>query len=170
MERTFATDRDWTAIDGQLCLVTSFAPLAKVADGKVIAINPTTPYGSVHLKCEKSPDNIIGFITHKTDFMMLWAAFNEPTEVDGTRVEVRSSELNSTGLGEGVEVWLVWTQRRYRRGVGLFRKILPRLIVMVSPRGAFDLLMDRTKRPDLKGEARAIATLPLATWTPKVMT
>ena len=170
MQRTFATDRDWTSIDGQLCLVTAFIPMAKVEKGNVIAINSSTPYGSVHIKCEKSSDDIIGFITHKTDFSMLWAAFNQRAEVAGTRVEVRSPDLNSAGLGESEEVWLVWTQRRYRTGAGLFRKILPRLIVMVSPKGAFELLLDRDIRPDLQGEARALATLPLATWTPKVMT
>ena len=172
MERTFTTDRDWTPIDGQLCLVTAFVPMAKVEKGKVIAISPATPYGSVHLKCENTPDDIIGFIAHKKDFAMLWAAFNQRTEVAGTRIEVLSPELNSSGLGENEEVWLVWTQSKYRTGAGLFRRLLPRLIVMVSRKGSFELVLDRTGRirPDLQGEARAKATLPLARWTPKVMT
>ena len=172
MERTFITDRDWTSIDGQLCIVTAFVPIAKMENGKIIAISHTTPYGSVHLKCENSPDDIIGFITHKTDFAMLWAAFNQRTDVAGTRFEILSPELNSSGLGENEEVWLVWTQSKYRTGARLFRRLLPRLIVMVSRKGAFELVLARTRRirPDLQGEARATATLPLATWTPKVMT
>jgi len=102
---------------------------------------------------------------------MLWAAFNRRTEVPGTRVEVRSPELNSDGLGENEEVWLVSTRKNYVAAAGLFGRFLPRLVVMVSRKGAFELALDRTGRirPDLRGMARALATLPLVTWTPKVM-
>jgi len=172
MENTFLKDNDWASIDGQLCLVTAFTPMAKVENGSVVAMKPGTPYASVRLRCEQSADDITGFISHKTDFAMLWAAFKQRTAVPGTRVEVHSSEqLNPAGLGENEEVWLVWTRKNYRTAVRLFGSFLPRLVVMVSPKGAFELLSDRTGqiRPELKGEARAMATLPLVTWTPKVM-
>lgn len=172
MEKTFLKDNDWASIDGQLCLVTAFTPMAKVENGSVVAMSAGTPYASVRLRCEQSADDITGFISHKTDFTMLWAAFKQRTAVPGTRVEVHSrEELNPAGLGENEEVWLLWTRKNYRSAVRLFASFLPRLIVMVSRKGAFELALDRTGRirPALKGEARAMATLPLVTWTPKVM-
>jgi len=172
MEKTLLTDNQWASIDGQLCLVTTFTPMATIERGSVVAMSAGTPYGSVHLRCERSADDITGFISHKTDFAMLWAAFNQRAGVPGTRVEVRSSkELNPSGLGENEEVWLVWTRKRYRGSARLFSKFLPRLVVMVSRKGAFELATDRSGqiRPELKGEARAMVTLPLITWTPEVM-
>ena len=172
MEKTFLKDNDWASIDGQLCLVTAFTPMAKFENGSVVAMSAGTPYASVRLRCERSADDITGFISHKTDFAMLWAAFRQKTGVSGTRVEVCSpEELNSAGLRDDEEVWLVWTRNNYRGAVRLFGRFLPRLVVMVSRKGAFELALDSTGRirPELKGEARAMATLPLVTWTPEVM-
>jgi hypothetical protein len=172
MEKTFLKDNDWASIDGQLCLVTAFTPMAKVENGSVVAMSADTPYSSLRLRCERFEDNITRFISHKTDFAMLWAAFKQRTALPGTHVEVHSpEELNPAGLGEDEEVWLVWTRKNYRAAVRLFGSSLPRLVVMVSRKGAFELALDRTGRirPELKGEARAMAILPLVTWTPKVM-
>ncbi len=172
MEKTLLKDKDWASIDGQLCLVTDFTPMAKVENGSVVAMSADTPYASVRLRCERSAEDITGFISHKTDFAMLWAAFKQRTAVRGTRVEVYPpEELNSASLGDNEEVWLVWTRKNYRGAVRLFGSFLPRLVVMVSRKGAFELTLDRTGRirPELKGEARAMATLPLVTWTPEVM-
>ena len=172
MEKTFLKDNDWASIDGQLCLVTAFTPMAKVENGSVVAMSAGTPYASVRLRCERLADDITGFISHKTDFAMLWAAFRQRTAIQGTRVDVHSpEEFNPAGLGENEEVWLVWTRKNYRGTARLFGSFLPRLIVMVSRKGAFEIALDRTGRirPELKGEARAMATLPLVMWTPKVM-
>jgi hypothetical protein len=172
MEKTLLTDKEWASIDGQLCLATAFTPMAMVENGSVVAMGAGTPYASVQLRCERSADDIRGFISHKTDFAMLWAAFKERAPVPSTRVNAGSSEeLNPSGLGENEEVWLVWTRKNYRGPARLFSRVLPRLIVMVSRKGAFELATDRTGRirPELKGEARAMASLPLVTWTPEVM-
>lgn len=171
METTLLKNKDWESIDGKICLVTGFVPMAKVDNGSVVAV-ASMPYASVRLRCERSTDDITGFIAHKIDFLTLRAAFNERTAVSGTRVGGRGLEqLNAFGVGESEEVWLVWTRKRYRGAARFFNAFLPRLIVMVSPKGAFELMLDRTGivRPDLKGEARALAGLPLATWTPAVM-
>lgn len=174
MKRTLLRDRDWASIDGRLCLVRGFAEWAKMENDEVVAMNPTTPYGSVDLTCEDSTEEITGFITHKTDFAMLWAAFHRRTRVAGTRLEFGSlsNEINPDGLGENEEVLLVWTQTQYRALARLFGKgWWPRLIVMVCPKGAFGLILDRTGqiRPDITGLARARASLPLVTWRPEVM-
>jgi hypothetical protein len=169
---TLKKDKDWASIEGRLCLVTDFFPRGRVENGRVIAMSQTMPYASVRLKCENLPDDITGFIGHKTDFAMLWAAFNERTQVPGTRVEVRSTkELNPNGLGKNEEVWLVWTRKNYVAVASLFGCFLPRLIVMVCRKGAFELALDRERRlrPDLQGEARLMAIAPLVTWTPKIM-
>lgn len=172
-ETVLLKDSDWAQIDGQMCLVTEFVPMARIADGQVIAINAQLPYASVTLEIEDGR-SVKGFITHKTDFAMLWSAFNERTRVDGTRVEVAPGvespdDLQLDQLGEDEEVSLVWTRKHYRMGVKLFRAFMPKLIVMVSRKGSMALIKDSELRPDLEGEARYLATRPLLTWTPEVM-
>jgi hypothetical protein len=80
-------------------------------------------------------------------------------------------DLRLDGHGENEEVWLTWTRKNYTGAARLFNRFLPRLVVMVSRKGALELLRDREGRlrPDLKGEARAMASVPLITWTPEVM-
>jgi hypothetical protein len=51
----------------------------------------------------------------------------------------------------------------------LVRPFLPKLIVMVAKKGAFDLLRDPSLRPDLEGQAYAREVVPLITWTPEAM-
>jgi len=175
MKRILLRDEDWAVIDGQQCLVTNFVPLsAKVENGKVLAVDSFTPYASVELKCGNFTKDIKGFITHKTDFAMLWAAFKHRTEVPGTRINIPfdSPELNPDGLGENEEVCLTWTRENYKFAAArLFKRFMPKLIVMVCAKGTFELSQDDTGRirPDLQGWARVRATLPLVTWTPEVM-
>jgi hypothetical protein len=50
-ERTFLRDSEWASIDGDLCLVTKFVPLAgRIENGSVVAFDTGTPYASVQLK------------------------------------------------------------------------------------------------------------------------
>ena len=109
------TDNQWAAIEGRLCLVTNFDPWAKPENGRIRAFfGWATPYACVQLKCENSTQDITGFISHKTEFAMLWAAFNKRTEVPGTWLEAWSpEEYNPDGLGENEEVWLLWTRKNY---------------------------------------------------------
>ena len=167
------TDNQWAAIEGRLCLVTNFDPWATLEKGRIRAFfGWATPYACVQLKCENSTQDITGFISHKTEFAMLWAAFNKRTELPGTWLDAWSpGEYNPDGLGENEEVWLIWTRKNYLAAARLFSRFLPRLIVMVSRKGAFELVMDREERlrPRLKGMARFKAKAPLVTWTPRVM-
>jgi hypothetical protein len=159
-ERTFLRDSEWASIDGDLCLVTEFVPLAgRIENGSVVAFDSSTPYASVQLKNARYGD-ITGFITHKVDFAMLWAAFNnERGHITGAYREfgLHPSELG----GSGEEVWLVWTRKRYRGLVRLLPKGgLPKLIVMVAAKGAFESLAD---------EPNLIPFAPMVTWIPEVM-
>ena len=166
-------------MDGQVCLVTSFTPLATAENGAVVSVSKGTPYASVQLKCENVPEEEIdGYITHKTDFLMLWAAFVQRMDVPALRVQIRSGrsfresfdeEQDSISLGEDEEVWLLWTRKNYRRFTFL-KMFLPRLVVMVSPKGAFQILVDGPGRhPELQGEEWFLAISPMVTWTPEVM-
>ncbi len=168
MRPTLLSDRDWASIDGRVCLVTDFVPMATIEAGRVVRL-PGTPYASVHLKCEKEPEELTAFVSHKTDFAVLWAAFRQRARVPGTSLEVDSAVLNPEGLGENEEVGLVWTKRNYSSMMRLFSPFLPRLVVYVAPQGAFQLEMNAQLRPDLTGEARWKAVAPLATWKPLAM-
>jgi hypothetical protein len=174
-------DSEWEQFDGQRWLVTSFTPMATMEGGEVRAIDRTTPYASVSLRCEESPSELTGFITHKLDFAMLWIAFNERIEIPGVNSEVEytdvpsrpglfeNSNLAAHGGGPDEEVHLIWTKQRYK-SLGL-----PKLIVSVHPKGAFDIAL-RREHPDLVGlegiaRHKVMTRLigPLLTLTPEVM-
>jgi len=174
-EVTLLNDSDWSLLDGEICRVLEFTPLnAEVKNGHVKSFNPKMPYASVVIESPKIQGKAKGFITHKVDFAMLWAAFNERTEVKGARSEVLFDSngnpfLARYGVASDEEVWLGWTKSNYILGGGLMKKFLPRLRVRVCPKGAYELMTNRNTRPELTGEARAKAMIPLITWTPKAM-
>jgi len=175
-ETVLLKDKDWSAIDGEICRVLEFTPLiAIVKDGHVKASSLTTPYASVVIECPIIQGNATGYITHKVDFAMLWAAFKERTQVKGTRVEMKYDShgvpafVAKHGVATNEEVWLVWTNKHYILKSGLINKPLPRLIVSVCPKGAYELVTNSNVRPELTGEARFLAECPLVAWTPIVM-
>jgi len=63
------------------------------------------------------------------------------------------------GLTENEEVWLRWTQTNYVGIVRLFGKFFPRLVVMVTLSGFFEIFC---KKKDEHPPA-------LVSWTPNVM-
>ena len=150
-------DSEWSAIDGELCRVTSFDPLGSLVgtDGKVHAMDKTTPYASVTIECQKLGKNITGYITHKMDFQHLLGAFKDR--------KVKDDE----------EVIICWTRERYkvhsRIGKKLYSAFMPKLWVMVCPKGAYDLWIDSNYKPELWGEARMNAMMPITEWKPEVM-
>lgn len=178
----FLGDNDWRAIDGEICRVLEFTPLsALVRNGRVESSDHDTPYASVTIACRKFQGQASAFITHNIDFAMLWAAFNERTPVKGARVEIQyvskgggpdcveNARLAKYYSPTTEEVWLVWTKRRYKWWADLIKKFLPSLVVMVCPKGAYELENSPEIMPELKGEARFLAVQPLVTWTPQVM-
>ena len=132
-EPVLLKDRDWSLIDGELCLVSDFSPMmdSAVKDGKVISPEKGLPYAAITLECKKYPGKIKGFITHYIDFANLWAAFKE------------------RGIDEANEEVLVyWSAKRYKhkwyQAISNFFLALqgstpfPKLIVMVCPKGRYD--------------------------------
>src|SRR6266545_2718255 len=78
-------DREWVAVEDKLCLVTEFAPMAALENGRVTGISGC-PLASVRLRLDTGTDRT-GFICHELDFLMLWTAFHQRTAVPGTRIE-----------------------------------------------------------------------------------
>lgn len=150
-EVTLLKDREWSVIDGELCRVIDFVPWGLIKNGKVLALDKMTPYASVHLECKKLPTKITGFICHKIDFIHLWIAFEERT------------------IKQDEEVLIFWIKKHYKRLCKIFSAFLPRLWVMICPKGAFELKVDQNYKPELKGEARWNATKPIIEWKPEVM-
>ena len=127
--------------------------MASVKDGKVLALDRITPYASVHLECRNFPgQKVTGYIAHKLDFIHLWKAFKD------------------RGVKPDEEVIIGWSTNHYKNWLyKILAFAMPRLWVMICHKGAFELISDPDSRPDLTGEARALAELPIVDWKPKVM-
>jgi len=150
---TLLKNSDWSVINGECCRVIDFIPMASIKDGKVLAINRTTPYAAVDLECRKfSGQKVTGFICHKLDFIHLWKAFKD------------------RGVKTDEEVIIIWAGKQYKNWLyKILAFTMPRLWVMICQKGAFELITDPNSRPDLTGEARAKAELPIIDWKPEVM-
>lgn len=141
---TLRKDGEWKAIDSKLCRVIDFEPSrASIENGKIIAADRATPYASLVLECEDGC-SYKGLITQKIDFANLWNAFRE------------------RGISENEEVIIAWSNKRYKyKWLRLFSVFLPKLWVMICPKGAFKLMTDPRYRPELSGEARWNAQKPV---------
>lgn len=144
-------DSEWSAIDGKVCRVISFDPTASIQNGKIVALDTVAPYASVTLECKKMPGVLTGFITHEMDFEHLWEAFGRK------------------GVGRDEEVLISWSKRRLKNYAKVLAAFMPRLWVMVCPKGAFEIMTDSSWKPELTGEARFNAEKPIAQWKPEVM-
>ena len=150
-ETILRKDSEWSVIDGEACKVIEFTPFAKIENGKIVAPNKTEPYASVILECKKLPQNAEGLITHKLDFQHLWTAFK------------------GRGVGQNEEVIIFWSKKHLKSYAKMLSVFMPKLWVMVCPKGAFELMTNPKSRPELQGEARFLAERPIAEWKPEVM-
>lgn len=150
-ELVLLRDRDWSAIDGAACRVTAFTPMARMEDGQVVALDKTLPYASIVFECDRLSQEARGFIGHRLDFEHLWRAFEDRS------------------VGDEEEVIVFWTKEQLKRPFRLVSKFMPRLWVMVCPKGAFDLMTDSDFKPELTGQARWEALAPIAQWKPDVL-
>jgi hypothetical protein len=147
-------DSEWRQIDGEICRVTDFGTLGSFIDanGNVHAGTKTMPYGSITLECRRFGTNVTGYICHKMDFQHLWAAFRERK------------------ISKDEEVIIVWTRKEYKWKVTrLLAIFMPKLQVMVCPKGAYELMTDSNYKPELSGTARWNAMRPVIRWKPQVM-
>jgi hypothetical protein len=145
-------DKEWSVIDGEVCRVTAFTPMARVEGGRVITLSKSAPYASIDVECPQLPEEATGFITHRIDFLHLWTAFNE------------------RGVGDDEEVLVFWTRKHLKSYARLMAKFMPRLWVMVCRKHAYELMTDDDFNPELTGLARFEAQRVLIEWKPEVMT
>jgi hypothetical protein len=154
-------DKEWHLIDSELCLVTSFQPLmgSTVKDGKAISPVVSVPYAEIKIECKKTTEKITGLITHKEDFINLWAAFKE------------------RGINEEKEeVLLYWSTHHYTSNIGkVFSTVLPpgmlpKIIVMVCPRGTYESYPNGLKWPPKEDPLVLVYGLEsLSWWIPAVI-
>jgi hypothetical protein len=86
------------------------------------------------------------------DFQHLLAAFKERT------------------ISKDEEVIIVWTRKHYKRKLTkLLSFSMPKLQVMICPKGAYELMINPKRNPELSATARFAATRPLVRWKPEVM-
>lgn len=151
VERTLRRDADWQVLEGDACRVIDFAPMAVNENEKVRALGRTLPYSSVTFECTKLPQIVNGFICHKVDFMNL------------------SEAIKERSVRENTEVLMFWNKKLLKGYAKLFSHLMPRFCFMLCPKGAFELITNNAHRPELRGEARFLATRPVMEWTPEVM-
>lgn len=165
---TLLKDRDWSQIDGELCLVSEFSPMmgSIVKDGEAVSPDKNFSYASITLECKKHKSKIKGFITHKMDFTNLWDVFKE-----------RGVDENKE------EVLIYWTAKHYKfKFLQLFSNFLltligstpfPKLVVMVCPKGQYSTQESWTDRLGLSPKDEIMVCvyglLSIKWWKPEVM-
>jgi hypothetical protein len=153
---TLLKDKDWESVEGKLCRVASFNPLAgSVKDGKVVTWSKTVPYASImidEIELKKIQEPITGFVTHRIDFMNLWHVFKDR--------EVKEDEI----------VAVVWTKENFKSKLyKLFPSILPKMIIMIFTKEGYRLTCDESYKPELTGEARFLKQKPIEELRPESM-
>lgn len=144
-------DSEWSKIDGEICRVINFTPLASVKNDKILRVD-IMPYASLELECKKTQQKIIGFINYKEDFKHLWLAFKE------------------RGIKHNEEVLIIWSRNHYTfKWLKFFSFLLPKLRVMICPNEAYELITDPEYKTELTGEARAKSSLPIVDLKSKIM-
>jgi len=153
VETGLLRDRDWEPLDGEICRVIKFTPLAGRIEGtEVKSFTRGLPYASIELESPALAEPTTGFITHKLDFEHLWEVFN-----------VR-------GVGDDEEVIVIWNKSNLKRAAKLLpRSTMPGLVVWICPRNAYEVMNDETFRPELDGLARHKAARPIVEWKPDVL-
>lgn len=152
MEGGLLRDEDWRPLDGEICRVTEFRPMAGRVDGtEVRSFSRSLPYAAIDIESPALPEPTTGFITHKLDFRHLWEVFN-----------VR-------GVAHDEEVIVIWNKSNLRRGTKWLSRSMPGLIVWICRKPAYELMTDRTFRPDLDGLERHNASSPIVRLEPEVL-
>lgn len=129
----------------------SLFPWLQLKTGKS-QLSVKRPYASIEIECKKIQGRITGFITHKTDFLHLWAAFKERT--------VKRNE----------EIIIFWSKKHYKvKLLKFFPGFWPKLWIMVCQKDAYEILTDPNYKPELQGEARFNAERAIIEWKPEIM-
>ena len=147
---------DWGVVAEEPCRVVQFNPSCYIKDGKFLknkTLKPYAPYATVLLETLMSSDTIKGYITNKTDFTNLWKVFQERT------------------VKEDEEVIICWTIQNYRyTWLKYLSVLLPKLWVMIFPKGHLEFMADPNWQPESGKRPSAEEMLvPIVSLKPAIM-
>lgn len=154
-EPILGKDIPFKSIENKMCKVLEFNPFGKVENGKVLAPKISKPYASLTIERDNPSAIFELLIPHKIDFKHLWEAFVE-----------RPKNKNE-------EVVIFWSKNYKNRFLKPFSAILPKLRVMVYPKGSFEKFKNPEWRNQFKGEAGFHKELeelqPITEWKPDII-
>ena len=143
------TNISWKAIDKEILRVVDYRPYAKIEGSKIKSI-PNFPYAMLDVESPKLEDKATLYVTHKLDFMNVNSAFDKKKDDE--------------------EILVVWSNNNYKSSLHkLISATMPKLVVWLCKKGAYELMTDKDYKPELSGEARYLAEKPLTEWKPEVM-
>lgn len=68
------------------------------------------------------------------------------------------------------EVLIIWTAKHYKKNLfKILSATMPKLIVWVCQKGAYELMIDQQYKPELIGEARILVEKQIIEWKPEAM-
>jgi hypothetical protein len=145
-------DVSFRKIDGEVLRVSNFGKLARVQNGEVQAFSKNMPYGFLEVEGKTFNGVAMLPIVHKEDFSHVWEAH-----------EKRGMQANE-------EMLVVWTKKNYRSKLAsVISSTMPKLIVWVCRKNAYELINDNSFMPELSGSARAKAQMPIFEVKPQIM-
>lgn len=137
------TDGDWSIIDSALCKVIEFTPNI---DNKI------KYRASIVFETGEFLDGVIGYIYHNNDFKNLLEA-----------IEMQKKLPES-------EVLFFWSKKHYKNIIyKAISDFMPRMWIMLCPNDSYNIMRKNHYKPELTGEARYKATLPIKEWKPDVI-
>ena len=137
---------DWTQLEGEVIIVRKFNPLATLKDGKVVSRGMDMPYAFVTINSPKLSTETVLPISHRVDFLHLWDAF-----------KIRD-------LSRDEEILIEWSRKHDKWVFRFFSYFLPRLHVMLCPKGTYSRVSDPNWWKEAHGEAAFLSTAPIQQW------
>jgi hypothetical protein len=151
-EKVLFSDKERSIIDSKLCRILEFIPMASFENNKITKVDSSLPYASILFECVDQKKILRSFITHKEDYRVLWHAFYERK------------------INDDEEVLFYWSNKHYKnRFISLLSKFMPKMWVMICKKSSFEIMTNNDYRPELKGEARYLASKPVEEFKPDVM-
>lgn len=140
-------DIKWKLIENQFCRVDLFYPIASIENDKIL-VPGSTPYAALTIECANLSTKAIWLVAHKVDFIHLWEAFKE------------------RGVKENEEVLIIISSKRHNFLYKIISFIMPKIFIMIYPRGSFEKFNNPEQIKQLTGEQFYRETKPIKSWEP----
>jgi hypothetical protein len=139
-------DIPWSTIDGKICRIIHFLPLARIENTQIVAYSHFIPYASLEVECREVKGTALLFVDHKEDFQHLYEAFK------------------TRGIGQNEEVLIERSSKRRRWVSKILYSFLPKLRIMITPKGAFEKITDLKWWEQGNAEERFQEVRPIIEW------